>query len=65
MKKHKPTAAASAAARALTAARNRKLSPKRRREIAVAAIKARWAKRDAEVARLQQVTDAPESKEIP
>lgn len=44
-RKKKPTPAATAAALALNEARTRKLTPKRRRDIAKQAAETRWAKR--------------------
>jgi hypothetical protein len=43
------------AAQSLTALRNKKLSPKRRKEIASEAAKARWAERDRSEAELEPV----------
>lgn len=57
----KPTPAATAAALALNEARMRKLSPRRRSQIARQAVKARWAKaKAAQATDAQHVTDAKE-----
>jgi hypothetical protein len=59
--KSRPTPAATAAALALNEARMRKVSPRRRRQIARLAVKARWAKaKTQEVTPAQSVTDAKE-----
>jgi hypothetical protein len=57
----KPTPAATAAALALNEARMRKVSPRRRSQIARLAVRARWAKAKAqEASTAQPVTDAKE-----